>query len=63
MIRKNFYLSEEKYKFLEDIDEISVSEHIRRAIDKYIEVIRKLKVSQSSSYVRINNEPGNEKKY
>lgn len=45
MIRKNFYLTEEQAAFLKHKKDISVSEHIRRAIDEYIE---KLKNNSSS---------------
>ncbi len=36
MLRKNFYITERQYSFLEKVNEITVSEHIRRAIDEYI---------------------------
>lgn len=50
MKRKNFYLTEEQASFLENIDDLSVSEHIRRAIDEYIEKRKPLgKVSYSPS--------------
>ena len=37
MIRKNFFLTEEQVLNLRAMNEISLSEHIRRAIDQYIE--------------------------
>lgn len=35
MIRKNFYLTTEQNAFLKKQKDLSVSEHIRRAIDEY----------------------------
>jgi hypothetical protein len=37
MIRKTFYLTAEQVTYLEYYTDITVSEHIRRAIDEYIE--------------------------
>jgi hypothetical protein len=34
--RKNLYYDEEQIKFLESLDTLSVSEHLRRAVDEYI---------------------------
>jgi len=36
MIRKNFYLTTEQNAFLKKQKDLTVSEHIRRAIDEYI---------------------------
>lgn len=36
MIRKNFYLTEEQSKQLKRMKDLTVSEHIRRAVDEYI---------------------------
>lgn len=36
MIRKNFYLTEKQSKQLEEMNGLTISEHIRRAIDEYI---------------------------
>ena len=36
MLRKNIYLSETQYETLSSFSVISISEHIRRAIDDYI---------------------------
>lgn len=36
MIRKNFYLTVEQNAFLKKQKALTVSEHIRRAIDEYI---------------------------
>jgi hypothetical protein len=47
--RYNYYFSEEQIKLLEILNEVSVSEHIRRAIDAYIKE-HSLKVSTSPSY-------------
>lgn len=40
MIRKNFYLTEEQATLLKKKKNLSVSEHIRRAIDEYISRMR-----------------------
>ena len=40
MIRKNFYLTKEQNDFLKNKKSLTVSEHIRRAIDEYIEKMR-----------------------
>lgn len=37
MIRKNFYLSEDQLENLKRIGEVTTAEHIRRAVDEYIE--------------------------
>jgi hypothetical protein len=55
MIRKDFYLTNDQFRFLHKL-EGNVSEHLRRAIDKYINDIRKLEVSQSPSKY---DKPGN----
>ena len=54
MIRKNFYLTREQNDFLKKTNQLSVSEHIRRAIDEYILKIRTsdVSMSKSSSYHR-----------
>lgn len=36
MIRKNFYLTVEQNDFLKKFKGLTVSEHIRRALDEYI---------------------------
>ena len=50
MIRKNFWLTNDQFRFLRKL-EGNVSEHIRRAIDEYIEKKKQeqLKVSTSKS--------------
>lgn len=37
MIRKNFYITKEQGDFLKKQKDLTVSEHIRRALDEYIE--------------------------
>ncbi len=51
MIRKNFYLTEKQVTILKEFNELSISEHIRRAIDEYIKrkLKEKLDVSKSMS--------------
>ena len=46
MIRKDFWLTNDQFRFLRKL-EGNVSEHIRRAIDKYINEVKKLDVSTS----------------
>ena len=48
MIRKNLWLTNDQVRFLRKL-EGNTTEHIRRAIDIYIESKRELKVSQSPS--------------
>ena len=36
MIRKNFYLTKEQNRILKSKKNLTISEHIRRAIDEYI---------------------------
>jgi hypothetical protein len=36
MIRKNFYITKEQGDFLRKQKDLTVSEHIRRALDEYI---------------------------
>lgn len=49
MIRKNFYLTVEQNKFLKKQKDLSVSEHIRRAIDEYIAKIMNRNATVSPS--------------
>ena len=50
MIRKNFWLTNDQFRFLRKL-EGNVSEHIRRALDKYIDELKieQLDVSKSPS--------------
>lgn len=48
MIRKAFYLYQTQVDFLKKLSG-SISEHIRRALDEYIEDIEKQRVSASQS--------------
>ena len=49
MIRKNFYLTSEQDVFLKKRKELSESEHIRRAIDEYIQKLRNVNAITSPS--------------
>jgi len=49
MIRKNFYLTVEQAAFLNKKKDLSVSEHIRRAIDEYISRMRNESATTSPS--------------
>ncbi len=50
MIRKNFWLTNDQFRFLRKL-EGNMSEHVRRAIDKYISELKieQLDVSKSPS--------------
>jgi hypothetical protein len=41
MIKISFYITKKQKKALEDLNELSLSEHIRRAIDEYLARLRK----------------------
>jgi len=49
MVRRNLYLTEEQVTFLESLENITLSEHIRRAVDTYIQELKGLNVSASES--------------
>lgn len=49
MIRKHFYITPEQVEYLIGIDSLTISEHIRRAIDEYIARLKGLNVSASQS--------------
>lgn len=62
MRRRDFYLTEKQNDFLEKFDELSVSEHIRRAIDGYIQQLQPSRTSSSASVLKTSmNLPGGEK--
>lgn len=46
---RTLYLTKEQDKTLRSLKDLTVSEHIRRAIDEYLERIIKLKISTSKS--------------
>jgi len=50
MIRKNFWLTNDQFRFLRKL-EGNVSEHVRRAVDEYITKLKieRLNVSKSLS--------------
>ena len=49
MIRRAFYLSDEQNNFLKGLDGLSVSEHLRRAIDEYLKKLQNQNISASQS--------------
>ena len=49
MVKKHLYLDEEQVLYLELLDSLSLSEHVRRAIDDYIDRIKATNVSASAS--------------
>jgi len=65
MLRKDLYLTNSQVRFLRKL-EGNMTEHIRRAIDRYIDEIKMLKVAKSPSistwpkntYVESSNKEG-----
>jgi hypothetical protein len=55
MLRTNVYLTEEQVSYLTSLKTLRVSEHIRRAIDGYIQQLKSIKVSSSSSPRKVKN--------
>jgi GMP synthase PP-ATPase subunit len=56
MDRINLYISEKQLTYLKKLSDISLSEHIRKAIGEYIERLESNKVSSSpSKYAKSNN--------
>lgn len=52
MVRTNIYLTEKQHDFLNSgIESIKASEHIRRAIDEYIQRMTAIKSSASTSSI------------
>jgi hypothetical protein len=49
MVRKTFYLHNAQYRFLKRLGDLTVSEHVRRAIDEYVERKQNLNASKSES--------------
>ena len=49
MQRVNIYLKESHLQFLKELNELSASEHIRRALDQYIDKLQPVKASASLS--------------
>ena len=60
MIRRNIYLTEPQWTFLQSLvssaKDITISEHIRRGLDKYINDIKKNNISSSLSERRGNEQ-------
>lgn len=50
MKRFNVHLTKDQLFYLENLEGISVAEHIRRSIDSYIEEKKNINVSTSASY-------------
>ena len=56
MKRINIYLSESQIDFLKDLNELSISEHVRRSLDLYINKLKPDKSSASLSERKGNHE-------
>ena len=54
MLRKNFYITKEQIDFLKKDSGLTVSEHIRRALDEYI--TRKKNQNATTSLSQISRE-------
>jgi hypothetical protein len=55
MLAKTLYFSKEQIDFLKKINGVSVSEHIRRAVDAYIQKIKGTPMSSLSQKVGESN--------
>ena len=55
MLRRSIYLKESQVTILNNLDEMKLSEHVRRAVDQYIDKIQYERVSASASERK--NEP------
>ena len=49
MVRKNIFLSDKQIQFLEENKDLNLSDHLRRALDMYIENLKAIKASGSQS--------------
>ena len=49
MVRKNLFLKQSQVDILNKVNELSFSEHVRRAVDEYIDKIQIMRVSGSMS--------------
>ena len=47
----NVYLTEPQIEFLNSVDSIKLSEHIRRAIDDYVDTLRSWRACASASKI------------
>ena len=60
MVRKGVYLTDAQDKFLQSHNELTESEHIRRAMDDYIDTLRSWDACASASKI-INNDKNGRK--
>ena len=51
MVRKNVILSDKQVEFFKNNNEFNMSEHIRRALDEYMNRLSSTKVSSSQSII------------
>jgi len=58
MVRKGVYLTEAQIKFLASHKELVEAEHIRRAIDDYIDTLRSWDACASVSKINKNKQNG-----
>lgn len=55
MVRKHFLLPRYQIEFLSDNDDLPEAEHVRRALDDYIEKKKRLSASPSASVRRLSH--------
>ena len=53
MVRKNVYFREKSVTFLKTLKTLKFSDHIRRAVDEYIDRLKQKNVSASESKTKI----------
>ena len=58
MLRKGVYLTDAQVKFLETKGELTFAEHLRRAIDDYIDTLRSWDACASASKIIKNTKDG-----
>ena len=58
MVRKGVYLTYAQVKFLEEQNDLTIAEHIRRALDDYIDTLVSWKACASASKINKNQYGG-----
>ncbi len=55
MVRRSFYITLNQVNFLGNLSNITISEHVRRALDEYIDKLREDKSSASLSKKKVGD--------
>jgi hypothetical protein len=55
MVRKNVFLNERQINFLLENKELNISDHIRRALDEYIDTLKSWRACASASKINKKN--------